>query len=49
MRLSRRDRLAAWFLTGRLGRLLAFLLDVATMFTWALASGIRRLLRMPPP
>ena len=38
-RLSLRDRLAAWFVTGPLGRLLAFLLDLATLFSWGIATA----------
>ncbi|MGZ5307905.1 MAG: hypothetical protein ACXWW8_03875 [Solirubrobacterales bacterium] len=37
MQLSRRERLAAWYYTGPLGRLVAFLLDLAALWVAAVA------------
>jgi hypothetical protein len=48
LRLSRRERLAAWYYTGPLGRLLAFLLDLGSLFVLGLNRGVRWLLRLPP-
>jgi hypothetical protein len=43
--LSRRDRLAAWYYTGPLGRLVAFLLDLAALWIAAVAHLLSRLRR----
>jgi hypothetical protein len=41
--------LAAWLVTGPIGRLVAFVLDLGTLFVWSLDYWVRRLLRMSPP
>jgi hypothetical protein len=46
---STRGRLAAWLVTGPLGRLAAFVLDLFTLFVWTLDYWLRRLLRLGPP
>jgi hypothetical protein len=47
--LSTRDRLAAWLATGPLGRLVAFFLDLCSLFVLALDYWVRRILRIPRP
>jgi hypothetical protein len=45
-----RDRFAAWIYTGPIGRLVAFLMDLGTLFVAALDYWVvRRLLRRPYP
>jgi hypothetical protein len=46
---STRGRLAAWLVTGPLGRLAAFVADLGTLFVWTLDYWVRRLLRLGPP
>jgi len=46
---STRGRLAAWLVTGPIGRLAAFVADLFSLFVMALDYWVRRLLRLPPP
>jgi hypothetical protein len=41
--------LAAWLVTGPLGRLAAFVADLGTLFVWTLDYWLRRVLRLRPP
>jgi len=45
--LSRRERLAAWYYTGPLGRLVAFVLDLKSLFVAGIGRAVQRLLRLP--
>jgi hypothetical protein len=45
--LTRRERLAAWYYTGPLGRLVSFLLDFGSLWAAALGQLLRKLTRWP--
>jgi hypothetical protein len=43
LELSRWDRIAAWYYTGPLGRIVAFGLDLGSFFVAGLAHGLSRI------